>query len=66
MRRSFRPSPLRARLQAGQSAGVTKFSQVMIERDMSLPANRATNRLGTVSSEELKRIGEALRDWQGL
>lgn len=66
MRRSFRPPALRVRLHAGQSAGLTKSSQVMIERDMSLPANRVNNHLGTVSTEELKRIDEALRDWQGL
>lgn len=56
----------RVRLQASQSTGLTKSSEVMIEKGMSLPAKRVKNHLETVSTAHLKRIDEALRDGHGL
>ncbi|OGA72217.1 MAG: hypothetical protein A3G27_15865 [Betaproteobacteria bacterium RIFCSPLOWO2_12_FULL_66_14] len=56
----------RVLLPASQGTGLTKSSEVMIDKVMSLPTDRVKNRIGAVSAEDLKRIDEALRDWQGL
>lgn len=56
----------RVLLMASQGTGLTKSSEVMIDKVMSLPADRVKNRIGAVGAEDLKRIDEALRDWQGL
>ena len=53
-------------LPAGTRSGLEKTSEVMIDKVMSLPADRVKNRIGAVTAEELGRIEQALKDWLDL
>ena len=56
-------SRLRVTLQPSKGNGLEKPSQVMIDKVMTLPLDRLSNRVGAVSAGELDQIGASLRAW---
>jgi mRNA interferase MazF len=59
-------SRLRVRIDPAPENGLTKSSQVMIDKAMSLPLDRLDNRIGAVSGAQLEAISASLRDWLDL
>lgn len=59
-------SRLRVTLQPSKGNGLEKPSQVMIDKAMTLPLDKLSNRIGAVSADELDRIGASLRAWMDL
>jgi mRNA-degrading endonuclease toxin of MazEF toxin-antitoxin module len=51
---------------ADQGERSEKPSQVMIDKVMSLPLDKLSNRIGAVSSDELDQISASLRAWMDL
>jgi mRNA interferase MazF len=46
--------------------GLTVESQVMIDKMMALRRDRVRDRIGTLSSTEMREVEQALRLWLGL
>ena len=59
-------SRLRVTLQPSKVNGLEKPSQVMIDRVMTLPLDKLSNRIGAVSAGELDQISASLRAWMDL
>ncbi len=59
-------SRLRVTLQPSRANGLEKPSQVMIDKVMTLPLDKLSNRIGAVSAGELDQIGASLRAWMDL
>ncbi len=59
-------SRLRVTLQPSKGNGLEKPSQVMIDKVMTLPLDKLSNRIGAVTADELDQIGASLRAWMDL
>jgi mRNA interferase MazF len=59
-------SKLRVQIEPGAANGLTKISQVMIDKVMTLPLDRLDNPIGIVSKAELDAISASLRVWLDL
>jgi mRNA interferase MazF len=59
-------SRLRVTLQPSKANGLEKPSQVMIDKVMTLPLDKLSNRIGAVSADELDQISASLRAWMDL
>ena len=55
-----------ATLQPSKVNGLEKPSQVMIDKVMTLPLDKLSNRIGAVSAGELDQISASLRAWMDL
>ena len=53
-------------LQPSKVNGLEKPSQVMIDKVMTLPLDKLSNRIGAVSAGELNQISASLRAWMDL
>jgi mRNA interferase MazF len=59
-------SRLRVTLQPSKVNGLDKPSQVMVDKVMTLPLEKLSNRIGAVSAGELDQISASLRAWMDL
>ena len=59
-------SRLRVTLQPTKANGLEKPSQIMIDKVMSLPLDKLSNRIGAVNSDEPDQISASLRAWMDL
>ena len=48
------------------STGLTRASQVMVDKLVTVPRDRIGERLGVLDSATLERVDESLRTWLGL
>jgi mRNA interferase MazF len=53
-------------LQPSKANGLEKPSQVMVDKVMTLPLDKLSNRIGAVSAGELDQISASLRVWMDL
>lgn len=59
-------SAIRVTVNPSKANGLDKSSQVMIDKVMSLPADRIKNRIGSLTDRQMRLVDDAMRDWLNL